>query len=30
VERELRGASRLGAELRWKNHRRRVPSPPLP
>ncbi len=30
VERELRGASRLGAALHWKNHRRRATSPPLP
>lgn len=29
VERELRGASRLGAELRWRTHRRRATSPPL-
>ncbi len=29
VERELRGASQLGAALRWKNHRRRAAPPSL-
>lgn len=29
AECELRGASRLGAELRWKNHRRSVSRPPV-